>query len=56
MAPREGQGARASLLTAALILLQLNLFEVILADLQAVCHDITTLLLTVRSQSEAGPC
>ena len=52
----NGAGAMASLRTAALNLLRLAGFQSIRAGLQAVMHDITTLLEMAMRQAEPNPC
>ena len=52
----NGAGALATLRTAVLNLLRLNGFQSIRAGVQAVCRDITALLVMARRQPEAKPC
>lgn len=51
----NGAGAMATLRTAALNLLRLAGFQSIRAGMQAVMHDITTLLAMARRQPQPGP-
>jgi hypothetical protein len=52
----NGAGAMATLPTAAQGLLRLAGFQSIRAGLQAVMHDIKTLLAMVRRQPQPRPC
>lgn len=52
----RGDGAMASLRTAALILLRMPGFESIRAGMQAVSHVITALLAMARRQPDPIPC
>jgi len=52
----NGAGAMATLRTAALNLLRLGGFQSIRAGMQAVTHDIATLLAMARRQPKPSPC
>lgn len=52
----NGAGAMGSLRTAALNLLRLAGFESIRTGMQAVLHDITTLLAMAQRQPQPNPC
>ncbi|WP_411871809.1 hypothetical protein [Vulcanococcus limneticus] len=52
----KGAGAMATLRTAAPNLLRLGGFRSIRAGIQAVMHDITTLLAMAMRQPEPNPC
>ena len=52
---RNGAGMRATLRTAAMDLLRLAGFQSIRAGMQAVMHDITTLLKMAKRKPQHGP-